>query len=46
MPLTLLPPFQPAGVKWLLEREKDDGVRGGFLCVTRWVSARRLSWWR
>ena len=32
MPLTLLPPFQPAGVKWLLEREKDDGVRGGFLC--------------
>jgi len=32
MPLTLLPPFQPAGVKWLLERENDDGVRGGFLC--------------
>jgi SNF2 family DNA or RNA helicase len=32
MPLTLLPPFQPAGVKWLLEREKDNGVRGGFLC--------------
>jgi SNF2 family DNA or RNA helicase len=29
MPLTLLPPFQPAGVKWLLEREKDHG---GFLC--------------
>jgi SNF2 family DNA or RNA helicase len=29
MPLKLLPPFQPAGVKWLLEREKD---RGGFLC--------------
>jgi SNF2 family DNA or RNA helicase len=33
MPLTLLPPFQPAGVKWLLERENDTaGVRGGFLC--------------
>lgn len=32
MPLTLLPPFQPAGVKWLLERERDQGVRGGFLC--------------
>ena len=32
MPLTLLPPFQPAGVKWLLDRENDDGVRGGFLC--------------
>lgn len=32
MPLTLLPPFQPAGVQWLLEREKDSGVRGGFLC--------------
>ena len=32
MPLTLLPPFQPAGVKWLLARENDDGVRGGFLC--------------
>ena len=32
MPLTLLPPFQPAGVKWLLERENDNGVRGGFLC--------------
>jgi len=29
MPLTLLPPFQPAGVEWLLEREKDCG---GFLC--------------
>jgi len=29
MPLTLLPPFQPAGVKWLLEREKEHG---GFLC--------------
>jgi SNF2 family DNA or RNA helicase len=32
MPLTLLPPFQPAGVKWLLERETAEGVRGGFLC--------------
>jgi SNF2 family DNA or RNA helicase len=32
MPLTLLPPFQPAGVKWLLERENDNEVPGGFLC--------------
>jgi SNF2 family DNA or RNA helicase len=32
MPLTLLPPFQPAGVKWLLERENDVTHPGGFLC--------------
>ena len=32
MPLTLLPPFQPAGVKWLLEKERADGIKGGFLC--------------
>ena len=32
MPLTLLPPYQPAGVKWLLEREADDTYPGGFLC--------------
>jgi len=32
MPLTLLPPFQPAGVKWLLERENDTTHPGGFLC--------------
>ncbi|NBX48781.1 DEAD/DEAH box helicase [bacterium] len=32
MPLTLLPPFQPAGVQWLLEREKADTTPGGFLC--------------
>jgi len=32
MPLKLIKPHQPAGVKWLLAREKSDSVKGGFLC--------------
>lgn len=32
MPLTLLPPYQPEGVAWLVNRERDETHPGGFLC--------------
>lgn len=28
----LIPPYQPKAVKWMVERERADDIKGGFLC--------------